>query len=331
MRLINETDSEAELVRVNRDRDTTAAAAVVKSSYVVEHGRCTLGRRQRAVLREPQVIAGVTLEPETVLKKCGVDIIVAGATKAPAQGTRMMGVGAAVGDWSRQLLVFGDRVWQRRHWRWTASEPASFREMPLTWANSFGGIARSNGRPSPHPSNPHGKGYVIDLDERTEGEPLPNLEDPDSLLEQPGQVIEPVGFAPLPSSSAIRVNAALDDEKIAGVNHSIFNVAHPRHRVAELHGGELCELRGWAGMEAGLFELPADAFVLEVSIAGRVHEFRPRIDTVCVFPSIRELVIIQRATFTYEYIRNIPRVARLRKVQSTTPLCGGGLHAHDSE
>ena len=326
MRLINETNSEAELVRLNRDQDSTAAALIVKSSYTIEGGRCTFSRRQQTILREPRDIAGATFEPERVLKKSGVDIIIVGAARAPAPGTRMMALGASVGDWVRHALVFGDRVWQQRHWRWSASDPAVFSAMPVTWANAFGGVARSNGNPSPHPGNAHGKGYVLDRDERVEGEPLPNIEDPDSLLEQPGQLVEPVGFAPVPSSSAIRVNAALDDSKVAGVNHSIFNVAHPRHRMHELHGGERCELFGWVEMAGDSFELPSDAFVVEVSVAGRRYEVWPRIDTVYILPGTREVIVIQRATFTYQYIRTAARVARLRSVPSTAShYAAGGL------
>ena len=326
MRLINETDSEAQLIRLNRDHDTTAAALIVKSTYAIEGGRCTLSRRQQPVLREPRLIAGATFEPETVLKKSGVDIILAGSARAPAAGTRMMGIGVVLGEWVRQVLVVGDRVWQRRRWQWSASDPATFSEMPVTWANAFGGVARSNGAPSPHPGNPHGKGYVVDRDDRTEGEPLPNIEDPDSLLEQPGQAVEPVGFAPLPSSSSIRVNAALDDTKIAGVNRSIFNVAHPRNRVLELHGGERCELLGWAGMSGDSFALPTASFLVEVSVAGRVYELRPRIDTVYIFPATREVIVAQRATFTYQYIRKATRVARLRRIDRAMALrATGGL------
>src|SRR5690606_15505565 len=160
-----------------------------------------------------------------------------------------------------------------------------------------------NDVPVVHHGNPLGKGYIVDVDDQVDGTPLPNIEDPAELLTQPGQTVVPFGFAPLPISSGLRVEAALDDSKAAGVSKAIYNVAPPRHRLAELHGGERCEAHGWIGMVAEVFELPRESFVVEVRVADREYEFWPQLDTVCLLPTKRQLVVTRRATFTYQYVR----------------------------
>jgi hypothetical protein len=275
MRLINETPREAELVRLCRDEQSMVAALVVKSTYDIARG-CEPSRRQHRVLTEPQEIAGAPFEPESVLGKVGVDVLVVGDALAPTDDTRMMAVGLSVESWVRQVLVLGDRAWRARMWRWEASEPSVFTTMPVTWANAFGGLARCNGVELPHSGNPSGKGYVVDIDDQLEGAPLPNIEDIDALLERPGQLVEPIGFAPLPSSSSIRIEAARDDAKLGGVDKSIFNVAHPRHRIDAVLGGERVESWGWLwgqpGPSTAVFELPIETFVAEVGIDGRAYE-----------------------------------------------------------
>ncbi|HLT35235.1 MAG TPA: DUF2169 domain-containing protein [Enhygromyxa sp.] len=309
--LVNETDHAADLVRLMLDGETAAAVVIVKSTYDLDRGHASLSARQRPVLRKPASEEGITLEPETVLGKAAVDVLAIGAAAGDAR-TRISSVAVQIGAWSSTALVFGDRTWRRSLRRWSATEPQPFSAIPISWATAFGGVARFRGAPLPHAANPAGKGYLVDVDEHGEGAPLPNIEDPDDRLDHPGQLVRPLSFAPLPSSSALRVDAARDDSKPAGVTKAIFNVAHPRHRLAELHGGERCEARGWVGMPAEAFELPRERFIVEVRIDARRHEYEPRIDTVMLLPAKRQLVVVRRSTFTYPYIRTTTRSARLR-------------------
>jgi hypothetical protein len=309
--LVNETNHEADLVRLMLDGDTAAGIVVVKSTYDIDRGRVSLSARQRPVLRRPQTEDGITLEPETVLGKAAIDVLALGAAAGDGR-TRISSVAVQIGEWSSQALVFGDRFWRRSLLRWSATEPQPFSQIPVTWAHAFGGVARFRDTPLLHPSNPAGKGYVADLDAYGEGTALPNIEDPSGRLEQPGQLVCPLSFAPLPTSSALRVDAARDDAKPGGFSKAIYNVAHPRHRMAELHGGERCEVRGWVGMPAEVFELPRERLVIEVHAESQRFEYSPQIDTLYLLPSKRQLVVVRRSTFTYDYVRGATRSARLR-------------------
>lgn len=313
MQLINETNHEAELVRLSLDNERSAGIVVVKSTYDIDGGRASLSRRQQRVLLRPEVEEDVEFEPEGVVGKVGVDVVAVGSAAGDGR-TQTSAVSVRIGEWSSCAVVFGDRRWRRSMLRWTVTDPLPFSTMPVAWTTAFGGTARHNDVPMLHQGNPLGKGYIIDIDDRVDGSPLPNIEDPAELLTQPGQTVTPFGFAPLPISSALRVEAALGESKAAGVTKAIYNVAPPRHRLAELHGGEHCEVHGWVGMNAEVFDLPRDSFMVEVHVADREYEFWPQIDTVCLLPSKRQLMVTRRATFTYQYVRAAPRVARLRQI-----------------
>lgn len=91
-----------------------------------------------------------------------------------------------LGPIDKKLMVFGDRYWRAVL---GPSEPEPFRVMPLDFEHAFGG----NG----FDKNPVGKG-MVEVDAYGEMRmPLPNIENPNSIMTSPGQRPEPAGFAPL--------------------------------------------------------------------------------------------------------------------------------------
>src|SRR5690606_6479106 len=136
--LVNETNHEADLVRLMLDGDTAAGVVIVKSTYDLDRGRAWLSARQRPVLRRPKTEDGITLEPETVLGKAAVDVLVLGAAAGDGR-TGISSVAVEIGTWSSQALVFGDRFWRRSLLRWRATDPQPFSEIPVTWVTAFGG------------------------------------------------------------------------------------------------------------------------------------------------------------------------------------------------
>ena len=325
MRFLNETKFQAELVRVARGPAQTAAAVVVKATYDLCSPSLELATWQLPVLREPAELDGCDFGPDTILSKEGVDILIIGQAQAPGSSTRMMIVEASIEQasgqasscWHRRAAVFGHRQWQRSRLRYTPSNPASFCSLPMTWTNAFGGIATSGGAPAPHPGNPTGRGYVLDLDRGLSDLRLPHIEDPLHLIERAGDAPTPRGFSPLPGTSALRVLPALDPGSVTGVGRSILNVAPPEHRLAALSGGERVSLAGWAKGGQGVFEVPLAPLCVEVTIDRRRYTFTPEIDTLLIAPTMGgtgRLVVTQRATFTYSYAAGVARVARLRSL-----------------
>jgi uncharacterized protein YjbI with pentapeptide repeats len=87
----------------------------------------------------------------------------------------------AVGGWSKELAVIGNRLWDKGIVFNKMGEPEPFNTVELTWANAFGGPGFG--------LNPAGKG-------RKDGM-LPNVEDPAELIKSPGNQPIPAGFGPL--------------------------------------------------------------------------------------------------------------------------------------
>ena len=91
-----------------------------------------------------------------------------------------------VGPVSRTLYVFGDRFWKTIAGLRTITEPEPFTKMELRYENSFGGVGFKN--------NPIGKGAGAEESDKGKTWPLPNIEDPQDLIDSPGKKPEPAGF-----------------------------------------------------------------------------------------------------------------------------------------
>jgi uncharacterized protein YjbI with pentapeptide repeats len=100
-----------------------------------------------------------------------------------------MPVAVHVGQWSKSLSVFGDRVWTPGGF----SEPRPFTSIPLTWERAFGG--------SSFKQNPCGRG-IEPIAVAGAGDVLfaPNVEHPDQMMTSPSNRPDPASFAPLASS-----------------------------------------------------------------------------------------------------------------------------------
>jgi uncharacterized protein YjbI with pentapeptide repeats len=106
--------------------------------------------------------------------------------KAPAQACK---ISFRVGRNEKTLFVAGNRNWEGVLGR-TVSAPEPFREMPLSYEYSFGGPG--------YKKNPVGKGFARIEDESGKTlRPLPNIEDPQALIESPSDRPSPAGFGPL--------------------------------------------------------------------------------------------------------------------------------------
>ncbi|UCF63211.1 MAG: DUF2169 domain-containing protein [bacterium] len=120
------------------------------------------------------------------------DLLLVGKCHAPGKDpVKACRVTFRVGSKSRSLGIFGKRSWKHDVMGLgTISEPRPFRTMELRYERSYGG----NG----YKKNPVGKGYERSLDTvGIKGRYLPNIEDPENLIESSGSHPEPMGFGPL--------------------------------------------------------------------------------------------------------------------------------------
>ena len=127
------------------------------------------------------------------------DLLLAGRCHAPGgKPAAQSWVTFRVGNISSSLSVFGDRYWTRSFGvLWQPSSAKPFTEMDLAYENSFGG--------EDFKDNPVGKGHGKEEEEDgSKTRPLPNVEDPQHLIQSKGQRPDPVGFGPLRKSWPLR-------------------------------------------------------------------------------------------------------------------------------
>ena len=121
------------------------------------------------------------------MPKTQAEVLVYGSYYAPGgKPVTADTVQLRIGEVDKTLSVIGNRYWRPLIGP-TAPEP--FTEMPLGYANAFGGADFKR--------NPTGKGIdAVDVS----GEmriPMPNIENPNDLVTSAGQRPDPAGFAPI--------------------------------------------------------------------------------------------------------------------------------------
>ncbi len=119
------------------------------------------------------------------------DLLLAGKCYAPeGEPIDACWVTFQAGNKTRSLVVFGNRSWKSTvPGVWKITDPEPFTEMELRYENSYGG--------SGYKKNPVGKGYQKVTKKTKKFQPLPNIVDPDAVIDSPNSRVEPVGFGPL--------------------------------------------------------------------------------------------------------------------------------------
>ena len=114
--------------------------------------------------------------------KLNAEVLLQGSCRPPrGQAVTQCPIRFQVGEWKKDLVVFGDRTWEAGLLGDKPSAPAPFAAMPLGWTRAFGGPGLA--------ANPVGRGMRQEL--------LPNVEDPEHLLGSRGDRPAPAGFGPI--------------------------------------------------------------------------------------------------------------------------------------
>jgi len=314
MTLINDSGVQAHLFRMQLEEEKMLGIAVAKTTIkVAPDGRLDYDMDEAIeVFDKPEDSPLGTFPPDSAIRKDKVDLFVMGHARSP-QPVQACQVTLAVGDFHRSVQVFGRRAWVPTGRSYRASAPVPFTEMPLTWEYAYGGLASvREGEEVPNMDNQLGRGYILDPS-RAEGVELPCLEDPDCLIQRVEDQPRPICFAPLAMGSWLQAENTyrerpdtLETEPLP----SMFNFAHPKHRIDALHPGALISLTG-ATLEPFRFVMPNLNIMAEVTLENRRYEFNGVIDGLYLFPDTRRALIVHRVSFTYSYIREEIRRTRL--------------------
>ncbi len=233
------------------------------------------------------------------------DIIMLGHAYAPNnKETRQLDVGLTIGQVRKTIRVFGDRQWQNGR----MTQPEAFKSMAMVYEKAFGGVHSVDGNTiTAEQRNPVGRGFAGQRKaEEMNGEPLPNLEDPNNLITDINQQPTPACFAfSAPhwqprSGYAGTYDEAWQTQRAPYLpedfDKRFFNMAH-RDLVYPgfLSGGERVEISNMHPRGTLKFALPHVRLNTVVSIAG--HSVQPQfnLETLIIEPNILKLSIVWRA------------------------------------
>jgi hypothetical protein len=252
--------------------------------------------------------SSIRVPSDFCLGKPGTDVLLHGSAWGP--GGRMatqVDVSLRVGPLQRWVRVFGDRHWDTGVAGYVMSPPAPFARMPLVWERAFGGSDETPAGPRYDYRNPVGTGFhVLAGHKSVIGMPVPNLEDPASLISSTSDSPPPAGFAAVAAHWEPRrsfggtYDAAWEQRRAPYLpddfDPRFFHLAPPGlSTIGYLRGGEPVELLGATADGVLRFELPA-VVVGVTYLLGASPQTKPAVlDTVIIEPDESRLVMVWRA------------------------------------
>ena len=305
MELENRTPFHAALFRGCIDDDRIFGSLVARLTYDLRDDRLSLAEEQPwPVSPGPWKGPYGPMEGDELFYRGGVDLFVFGSARA-ADGKPASSVDVSIqvgADFTSSLRVFGDRHWERRGRRLVVTPPQPFGSIPLTIENAYGGRDVWDELPIPFPGNPSGKGYAIS-EETAAGKPLPNIEDPEHLIQSWEDQPEPVGMCPCPEGCGPRVvGRVVFDEETGAMRElkpTLFNHAFPRMIAPFLEAGQVVRVTGVRVGRPIEFALPEPAVAARVRIGAHSDEGPPPLDQIGIDVEREQVFLTYRYPFRY--------------------------------
>lgn len=275
MKFFNESPYPAELFRNELDPDVMNTSLVVRVRHrLLPDGRLEPPGDDDVLLdirRDREQDEYGIIEPDVPFPRAATDVIVLGDAYAHGGPVVATKVGITVGPYAQELLVVGDRVWERGlGGTLAASRPRPFERMPLTWENAFGGRAKSEYGEVPFAANPVGKGYNVDA-KAAVGSPLPNIENPAHVVGAWDHRPDPVGPGPYPAewflrqSKVVEITEPLKEMRLHPEN-GMFDRAHPRLSGQWVKAGDPIEITNTAFGPRLQLSVPECPVVMEIRL-----------------------------------------------------------------
>lgn len=256
--------------------------------------------------------SSVRFGSDVSLLKQSTDVVLNGHAYAPGnQPVRMVDVSVEFANQIKTCRIFGERQWEKTGASWNYSRPASFEQMSLKYENAYGGADKdeTNDTVAAYAErNPIGKGFVNPNNKGPkEGQALPNIEDPRSLIQHWKDQPSTAGFGFISPDWQPRVGltGTYDDQWQASrmpllprdFNDSFFNSAHP-DMVAKtvLTGGEIFNFKNVTESGELQFQLPTWDLPVTTSIKGKSTAYAPSLDTVVIEPDEHSVYLSWRSS-----------------------------------
>lgn len=250
---------------------------------------------------------------EVTPEKPGTDVILIGEACAPA-GYLEMSVGISAAGRKLAMKIFGDRYWEKGLLRTKPSDPEPFERMPIIYERAYGGthvIDHKAGKILSELRNPIGKGFAGKRSaDELEVIGVPNIEDPQSLINSPSNKGNPVGYGAIapnwqPRFSYIGTYDETWQKKRApflpdDFNPLHFHAAHPDLIFPKrLKGGDAFIINGMSPNGRKAFNLPSDEPKIRVNITGRFMPEKAWISTVLLEPTDERISVVWLAAASH--------------------------------
>jgi len=233
------------------------------------------------------------------------DIVMIGsAFSQGGQPVNQLDVSLSVGQVSKTVRVFGDRVWNEG--RITA--PQSFHTMPLIYEKAYGGKYFENEQLlSIEEKNPVGCGYAGKRNvSEMNGVALPNLEDPQNLISQFTDQPQPACFAFSSAGWQPRLSYAGTYDEVwetqrapylpEDFNSRFLNMAHENLIYpGYLQGGEAVNISNMHTSGNMQFNLPRINLVSQVRVQDKLESPLFNLETLLLDPNQLQLSMVWRA------------------------------------
>lgn len=313
--LVNRTPFHAQLLPTLDVDGGEGVMVLVKGTYTIEGSALRLAPEQlppfvQDVYWGDPASSSLKYASDLVPEKAGTDVALIGSAQPSAGEATEMDVTLEAGALKKTVRVFGERKWQRKLGLVSFStKPAPLKPTPLTYERAFGGSDQTHADPKQwkfEPRNPVGKGLVGNAQRADFNEvPLPNLEDPASLLTFHQQSPAPAGFGFIaPTWEPRKKYAGTYDEAWqetrcpllpADFDPRFYNAAHPELVSKEFfQGGEAVRLT--MGSASSLtFTLPRQEIIAEFCVDGTVTPKKCKLDTVLIESDDKRLLLTWRA------------------------------------
>lgn len=286
-------------------------SVVIRTVNQIENG--TL----KADLTRPWPVKGSPYETdfgefdsETPFVREGCDLFVLGHAYPTQAGGTTTSVELRIGpSFVFKMLVYGDRKWTREGWSLVPDNPKAFERIPLTWNHAFGGTCKVDGLDFPSSANPKGLGFYWEK-EQAEGQPLPNIEDPDNLIRKWDDRPKPVGTAPYPRYWELRILNSVEYDlsgklpKIKRIKPAINNNALPRLILPKSPGtGDIVVVTGVRpGGKRIEFRMPPLAFHIYVQLHDRKYVFPAKLEAMAILAEEGRVMLGFRSCFRYRLV-----------------------------
>lgn len=317
------------------------ATAVAKATFNIAGGKAELETQAPLELLPKDTPTPLGDLPRDDLPRCDpvFEVVLFGQARAPggAPCTRMS-VSLAVGSTRRELLVTGDRRWEKQRLRQRPTDPEPFAVMPLTWERAFGGtcaveIDRESFVDLSDVRNAVGRGWDPSPDAAALGKQmkspkgypkfdptrlLPNVERPDSPVSVWEDSPEPACWAPVPTTSAIHALRLMQDGPDGPqIGPGVFHRAHPDWVLPHApEAGAVVEVRGVTERGSWSFPLPRLGVRVDLHTNGSTRTIDLAPQVLVLLPEESRCYLVFRGWIPVPPPDGEPRTARLRLDES---------------